>query len=112
MGSRTIRIWLLTAIIIAPTARLLGADTPKVPTNVAYVSEEEGGVSVIDLSTLKVIRRVQPSDIAPRGLAVTYDGRYIITSNKNTSDVAVFSTPRLSLVRRIHRSEERRVGQE
>jgi hypothetical protein len=38
---------------------------PKVPTNVAYVSEEEGGISVIDLSTLKVIRRVQPSDLAP-----------------------------------------------
>ena len=105
MGSRTIRIWLLTAIIIAPTARLLGADTPKVPTNVAYVSEEEGGISVIDLSTLKVIRRVQPSDLSPRGLAVTFDGKYVVTSNKNTKDAAVFSTPDLSLLTRIHIGE-------
>jgi YVTN family beta-propeller protein len=105
MESRTIRIWLLTAIIIAPTARLLGADAPKVPTNVAYVSEEEGGISVIDLSTLKVIRRVQPSDLSPRGLVVTFDGNYVVTSNKNTSDAAVFSTPDLSLLRRIHIGE-------
>jgi YVTN family beta-propeller protein len=105
MGSRTIHSWLLAVIIIAPAGRTLGTDSPKVPTNVAYVSEEEGGISVIDLSTLKVIHRVQPSDVAPRGLAVTLDGKYVITSNKNTSDGAVFSTPDLSLLRRIHIGE-------
>ena len=105
MGSRTIHSWLLAVIIIAPAGRTLGTDSPKVPTNVAYVSEEEGGISVIDLSTLKVIRRVQPSDVAPRGLAVTLDGKYVITSNKNTSDGAIFSTPDLSLLRRIHIGE-------
>ena len=103
MDSRKIGFWFSVVIVLTfAVATLLWTHYLGVPTNVAYVSEEEGGVSVIDLSTLKVIRRVQPSDIAPRGLAVTYDGRYIITSNKNTSDVAVFSTPRLSLVRRIH----------
>jgi YVTN family beta-propeller protein len=105
MGSRTICFWLLAAIVIAPAGILLGTHSLKVPTNVAYVSEEEGGISVIDLSTLKVIRRVQPSDIAPRGLAVTFDGKYVITSNKNTSDGAVFSTPSLRLLRRIHIGE-------
>jgi YVTN family beta-propeller protein len=105
MRYRQIRFWLLAVVIIAPAARLFGADSPKVPTNVAYVSEEEGGISVIDLDTLKVIRRVQPSDLSPRGLAVTFDGKYVITSNKNTSDAAIFSTPDLSLVRRIHIGE-------
>jgi len=105
MRSRTICFWLLAAIIIAPSGRILGTDSLKVPDNVAYVSEEDGGISEIDLSTLKVIRRVQPSDIAPRGLAVTFDGKYVITSNKNTSDMAVFSTPDLSLVKRIHVGE-------
>jgi DNA-binding beta-propeller fold protein YncE len=79
-----------------------GTDSPKVPTNVAYVSEEDGGISEIDLSTLKVICRVEPSDLSPRGLAVTFDGKYVITSNKNTSDGAVFSTTDLSLLRRVH----------
>ena len=100
MGSGRIRFWVLAVIgvTLAATA-LLWARHLGVPTKVAYVTEEEGGISVIDLNTLKVIRRVQPSDIAPRGLAVTFDGKYVITSNKNTSDLAVFSTPRLSLVK-------------
>jgi YVTN family beta-propeller protein len=100
MGSRTVRVW--AATVIASAGILVGTDTPKVPTNVAYVSEEEGGVSEIDLSTLKVIRRVDPSDLSPRGLTVTFDGKYLITSNKNTKDGAVFSTTDLRLLRRIH----------
>jgi DNA-binding beta-propeller fold protein YncE len=71
-------------------------------TDVAYVTEEEGGVSVIDLSTLKVVRRVKPENVAPRGLAVTFDGKYLITSNKNSSDLAIFSAPDLNLIKRIH----------
>ena len=38
----------------------------------------------------------------PRGSPVTFDGKYLNTANKNTSDTAVFSTPRLRLVKRIH----------
>jgi YVTN family beta-propeller protein len=102
MRSRKTGYWFSAVIVAAFVITLLWTQYLKVPTNVAYVSEEEGGISVLDLSTLKVIRRVQPSDIAPRGLAVTFDGKYVVTSNKNTSDVAVFSTPRLRLLRRMH----------
>ncbi|MGA3092308.1 MAG: hypothetical protein ABSD75_27200 [Terriglobales bacterium] len=103
MGSRKVGIGLSVVIlVILALAILLWAHHWGVPTNVAYVSEEEGGISVIDLSTLKVIRRVQPSDVAPRGLAVTFDGKSIITSNKNTSDLAVLGTSHLNLVKRIH----------
>ena len=102
MSSRKTGYWFSAVIVAAVAIALLWMHYLKVPTNVAYVSEEGGGISVVDLSTLKVIRRVQPSDVEPRGLAVTFDGRYVITSNKNTSDVAVFSTPRLRLLRRIH----------
>src|ERR1700735_2992329 len=105
MGSKQVRFWLLAVIIIGAAGSLLGARSPKVPTNVAYVSEEEGGISVIDLNTLKVIRSVQPTDVAPRGIAVTFDGKFVITSNKNTSDGAVFTTADLSLVKRIHIGE-------
>ena len=87
MGSRKIRIGLLAVVIVAAAGTLLGAGSPQVPTNVAYVSEEEGGVSVIDLSTLKVIRKSDTSDLDPRGLAVTFDGKYVITSNKNLIEV-------------------------
>jgi DNA-binding beta-propeller fold protein YncE len=104
MGSR--KLWLWSLIVIALlAAAVFWTLYLKVPTNVAYVSQEEGGISVIDLSTLKVIRNVQPSDLSPRGLTVTFDGKYVVTSNKNTSDIAIFSTPRLNLVKRIHVGE-------
>jgi YVTN family beta-propeller protein len=101
MGSRRTGFW-VAAVVVAALAIFLWKHYLAIPPNVAYVSEEAGGISMIDLDTLKVIRRVQPSDVAPRGLAVTFDGKYVITSNKNTRDVAVFATPRLSLVERIH----------
>lgn len=103
MGLRRTGFW-LSAIVVLGLAMLalLWMSYLRVPTNVAYVTEEEGWISVIDLNTLRVVRRVHPSDFAPRGLAVTFDGKYLITSNKNTSDLAVFSTPRLDLIKRLH----------
>ncbi len=74
----------------------------RIPTNVAYVTEENGKIDVIDLATMKVVRSVQPTDVAPRGEAVTDDGKYLITADKDSADIAVFSTPRLKLVARTH----------
>jgi DNA-binding beta-propeller fold protein YncE len=73
----------------------------RTPRNVAYVSEEDGGISVIDLNTLQVVKRVHPKDIAPRGLGLTFDGRYLFTANKDTADGAVFDTRNLEVIRRI-----------
>ncbi len=73
----------------------------KTPTNVAYVSEEDGGISVIDLNTLKVVKRVHPKNVAPRGIAVTFDGNYLFTANKDTADATVFKTRGMSLLKRI-----------
>lgn len=94
-------LWLIFLLMAVVVPAVLWIYRSRVPTNVAYVSEEDGAISVLDLKTLSVFRRVQPQDVAPRGLAVTADGRYLITSNKNTKDAAVFSTPELRLVRRL-----------
>src|SRR6202167_871973 len=101
MTSRIFSILLAVIVIAFAAATLPSMHLAAATDEVAYVSEEEGGISEIDLSTMKVIRRVQPSAIAPRGLAVTFDGKYVITSNKDTSDIAIFSTPQLDLVKRI-----------
>jgi WD40 repeat protein len=74
----------------------------QIPTNVAYVSEEDGGISTIDLRTMKVIRRVQPEEIAPRGIDITRDGKYVIVADKDTADASVFDSRGLRLIRRIH----------
>ena len=94
-------LWLIVLLLAVAVPAVLWMYRSRVPTNVAYVSEEDGAISVLDLKTLSVVRRVQPQEVAPRGLAVTADGKYLITSNKNTKDAAVFSTPELRLVRRL-----------
>lgn len=74
----------------------------RVPTNVAYVTEEDGKIDQIDLRTLKIVRSIQPQDVAPRGEGITFDGKYLITADKDTSDIAIFSTPKLQLVLKKH----------
>jgi YVTN family beta-propeller protein len=91
----------LVAAGVAISGWFLYAKYLRVPTNVAYVTEEDGGVSVIDLKTLTVVKRVHPEDTAPRGESLTPDGKYLFTANKNTSDAAVYDTRRLRLVRRV-----------
>lgn len=93
--------WVLIVVVFAAAAAILWTHHLAVPTNVAYVSEEEGAISMIDLDTMKVVRRVQTGDLAPRGLTITFDGRYVVTSNKNTSDLGIFNTAHLRLVKRI-----------
>lgn len=95
-------VGLLVAIVVLAAVVFWWARYVRAPTNVAYVTEEDDGISVIDLNSLQVVRRIHPANVAPRGLGVTFDGNFIITADKDTSDIAVFSTPRLNLVTRLH----------
>ena len=75
--------------------------SPPVPQNVAYVSNENGGVSVIDLASLQKIGQFDLSGKGPRGIALTPDGRYLLTANKETADVSVVETQTSREIRRI-----------
>jgi DNA-binding beta-propeller fold protein YncE len=97
--------WALVIVVVVTAGVILWTHHLMVPSNVAYVSEEQGAISMIDLNTMKVVRRVQTNDIAPRGLAVTFDGRHVVTANKNTSDLTIFNTARLRLEKRIRIGE-------
>ncbi|MGD1211731.1 MAG: beta-propeller fold lactonase family protein [Candidatus Acidiferrales bacterium] len=93
--------WLLLIVVLG-CAGLVYVRFFHIPTNVAYVTEEDGGISVIDLAKLEVVKRIHPPDIAPRGLGLTFDGKYLVTADKDTADAAVFDTRRMRLVRRLH----------
>jgi YVTN family beta-propeller protein len=101
MGLRRFGGWALLIILLACAVSCY-MHFFRIPTNVAYVTEEDGGISVIDLSTLEVVKRVHPQDVAPRGLGLTLDGKYLVTANKDTADAAVFDTRRMRLVQRLH----------
>ena len=100
---RKFALWLVIVIILIALGALGYQWFTRIPANVAYVTEEDGEISVIDLNKLAVIKRVQPKDVAPRGLGLTFDGQYIATANKNTADITVFDTRglRFNLLRRV-----------
>jgi DNA-binding beta-propeller fold protein YncE len=101
MSLRAKFLWAFALFAIVIAGVVVYGRFIRIPTNVAYVSEEDGGISVIDLNTLKLIERVHPKDTAPRGIGVTFDGKYLVTANKDTADASVFATRGMRLLRRI-----------
>ena len=99
--------WKILIVLIILAAGAIAAwqvEMNKIPSNVAYVTEEDDGIAIIDLSTMEVVKRVHPANVAPRGLGLTFDGKYLFTANKDTSDATVFNTrgARMNLVKRVH----------
>ncbi|MDF3838000.1 beta-propeller fold lactonase family protein [Cupriavidus basilensis] len=67
----------------------------------AYVSSESGGIAVIDLDRLEVTRTLDPGGKGPRGLAISADGKYLLTANKATGDLSVIDTRDGQVLRRV-----------
>ncbi len=74
------------------------ADGPK---PVAYVSNQEGGVTVIDLERMEKARDIDVGGRGPRGIGITDDGKYLITANKDTADVSIIETRSDRVLHRI-----------
>jgi DNA-binding beta-propeller fold protein YncE len=94
-------LWTFAAFVVVIACLLIYVRFVMISKNVAYVTEEDGGIVVIDLNTLKIVKRVHPKDTAPRGIGITFDGKYLVTANKDTGDASVFDTRGLRLVRRV-----------
>jgi YVTN family beta-propeller protein len=99
LRGKFLSVFALFVIVIAGV--LVYARYIRIPKDIAYVSEEDGGIVSIDLKSLKVLKRVHPKDTAPRGIGLTFDGKYLITANKDTADASVIDTRGLRLVRKV-----------
>jgi YVTN family beta-propeller protein len=102
MSPGKVGAWFAALVLIAGVAFVGYTRYFLIPTNVAYVTEEDGGISMIDLGTLQVVRSIHPPDVAPRGLGLTFDGKYLVTADKDTADAAVIDTRRMKVVRKVH----------
>ena len=59
---------------------------------VAYVSNQDGGVTVIDLDTMEAKGSVDIGAKGPRGIGVTTDGKWLVTANKDSGNISVVDT--------------------
>lgn len=70
------------------------------PEGVAYVSNQGGGVTLLNIQTLKPEANIV-AGASPRGIAVSKDGRWLLTANQGSADVSVIDTATKKEVRRI-----------
>lgn len=67
----------------------------------AYVSNQDGGVSVIDLNTLTTTDSIDVKGEGPRGLAVSDDGKLLIVATRENGSVSVIDTTTKEVVNQI-----------
>ncbi|MFZ9496522.1 MAG: hypothetical protein ACO256_05920, partial [Candidatus Methylopumilus sp.] len=67
----------------------------------AYVSNQEGGVSIIDLNTMETEGSIDIQAKNPRGIGVTEDGRFLITANKDNENLSVIDLKTNQFVKHI-----------
>ena len=68
--------------------------------NVAYVSNQKDGVSVVDLGTMQIVGTIDIEGEDPRGIGVTEDGKLLITANKG-GDISVIDTATRKVIKHI-----------
>jgi YVTN family beta-propeller protein len=91
--------FLKTAVASAVSALALAA-LPAAADSV-YVTNQAGGVTVLDPATLAVKGSVDMGGRQPRGVALTPDGKYLLTANEKTANVSVIDTADMKVVREI-----------
>jgi YVTN family beta-propeller protein len=68
---------------------------------VAYVSNQQGGVSVIDLATLAVTANLDIAAHGPRGIGLSDDGKRLVTANMGNENISVIDTASGKVVRQV-----------
>ncbi len=67
----------------------------------AYVTNQKGDVTVIDLNTLETVSEIDVGAEGPRGIGVTADGKLLITANGDDGDISVIERASGKLLKRI-----------
>lgn len=67
----------------------------------AYVSNQNGDVSVIDLGSLETVGTIDVKATSPRGIGISADGRLLITANREEGNISVIDRASGTLLRHI-----------
>ena len=102
MGFKTMARPAPRAFVAGCLAALAWSDAAAGPTpGVAYVSNQNGDISVIDLATLSATASVSAYGKEPRGIGVTADGKLLVVANREGGRVAVIDRASGQLLRHV-----------
>lgn len=68
---------------------------------VAYVSNQKGNITTIDLNTFETIGEIDVGGGSPRGIGVTADGKWLVVASRDKGDLAVVDLQSRKVIKRI-----------
>ena len=68
---------------------------------VAYISNQNNGITVLDLATLEPTGSFEVGAKGPRGIGVTADGKYLVTANKDDANVSIIDLATRQVVHHV-----------
>lgn len=95
------RYWVMTATLSSALC-LTGISTQAAEEKgLAYVSNQDGQISVIDLANFEVVKEIATGSKSPRGIGITPDGKLLVTANGEEGDISLISRETGELLKRI-----------
>lgn len=99
MRSKSAHAGLLALLLSTAT---FGADLPASgPKGLAYVSNQDGDISVIDLATLQTVGSIEPGAVSPRGIGISDDGRLLVSANREQGNISIIDRASGKLIRHV-----------
>lgn len=80
---------LATAILSALCGLTLATGVYAGSKGTAYVSNQDGGVTKIDLETMQASGSVDIKAKGPRGIGITADGKLLVTANRDDGNISI-----------------------
>lgn len=65
---------------------------PTIPQQVAYVSNQNGDISVIDLASMEIKTSFATGAAGPRGIGITDDGTRLVTADRDGGSISIIDT--------------------
>jgi len=89
------------SLALLSTSLMIAVNASAADRGYAYVSNQDGGVSVINLDSMEVESNIDIQAKSPRGIGVTADGKLLITANKDSENIAVIDRATGQLIKHI-----------
>jgi YVTN family beta-propeller protein len=87
--------------IIVAAIGLLAAGSTFADAGKAYVTSQDGGVTIIDLNTMETTGTIDVKGEGPRGLGLTDDGKFLIVATRENGSVSVIDTATNEVIKQI-----------
>ncbi len=88
-------------MMVFATGICLNASATAADRGKAYVSNQDGGVTVIDLNTLTTDTVIDVKAEGPRGLAVSEDGKLLVVATRENGSISIIDTATNEVMKQI-----------